>query len=286
MGCTCQGDGSVECSEEVIRSASQCLDNEGAVRAVGDVWRVECNTCRCTGDGIAACTLKLCNFGFAVSANTGPQCKDTQGGIREVGDEWKEGCNDCHCGEDAVEEAEIPRVKQCQDNSGSPRAVGDVWKVECNTCRCTDTGVAACTLKLCNFNLGGEQCRDKDGVSRSVGEEWNEGCNTCKCNQGGVPGCTKKICPTFNGCIGRLGEERQEGEEWFVQRAARNNQCQCSKGLVLCVAGSEAVAAPIIPSIRVTAEKKGGAKINFPEKKRAAAVGVRASRSGSKALLN
>merc|ERR1719378_968323 len=29
--CTCQGDGTVECSEEVIRSAttSQCLDNEG-----------------------------------------------------------------------------------------------------------------------------------------------------------------------------------------------------------------------------------------------------------------
>merc|ERR1712110_1382752 len=76
---------------------------------------------------------------------------------------------------DAVEEAEIPRVKQCQDNSGSPRAVGDVWKVECNTCRCTDTVVAACTLRLCNFNLGGEQCRDKDGVSRSVGEEWKEG---------------------------------------------------------------------------------------------------------------
>merc|ERR1719479_598418 len=62
--CTCQGDGSVECSEEVIRSASQCLDNEGGVRAEGDVWRVECNTCRCTGDGIAACTLKLCSFGF------------------------------------------------------------------------------------------------------------------------------------------------------------------------------------------------------------------------------
>merc|ERR1712088_970831 len=163
MGCTCQGDGSVECSEEVIRSASQCLDNEGAVRAVGDVWRGEGNTCRCTGDGIAACTLKLCSFGFAVAANA--QCKDTQGGTREVGDEWfvqRSGRkNQCQCNKgvvlcvaesDAVEEAEIPRVKQCQDNSGSTRAVGDVWKAECNTCRCTDTGVAACTLKLCNFN--------------------------------------------------------------------------------------------------------------------------------------
>merc|ERR1712032_1491489 len=63
----------------------------------------------------------------------------------------------CVAESDAVEAPEIPRVKQCQDNAGGQRAVGDVWDVECNTCRCTDTGVAACTLKLCNFNfnLGG-----------------------------------------------------------------------------------------------------------------------------------
>merc|ERR1712032_792078 len=121
----------------------------------------------------------------------------------------------CVAESDAVEAPEIPRVMQCQDNAGGQRAVGDVWDVECNTCRCTDTGVAACTLKLCNFNfnLGGQQCRDWDGVSRSVGEEWKEGCNTCKCNEGGVPGCTKKLCPTSDGCIDRLGEARQEGEK-------------------------------------------------------------------------
>merc|ERR1719234_2156414 len=83
----------------------------------------------------------------------------------------------CVAESDAVEAPEVPRVKQCQDNAGGERAVGDVWDVECNTCRCTDTGVAACTLKLCNFNFGGQQCRDRDGVSRSVGEEWREGCN-------------------------------------------------------------------------------------------------------------
>merc|ERR1712038_425747 len=112
--------GSVECSEEVIRSASQCLDDEGAVRAVGDVWRGECNTCRCTGDGIAACTLKLCSFGFAASANA--QCKDTKGGTREVGDEWKEGCNDCHCGEDGVAGCTKKLCpSQCIDRLGEAR---------------------------------------------------------------------------------------------------------------------------------------------------------------------
>ena len=118
-----------------------------------------------------------------------------------------------------------------------------------------------------------------------MGEEWEEGCNTCKCNEGGVPGCTKKLCPTSDGCIDRLGEARQEGEAWFVQRAGRNNQCQCNNGLVLCVAESESVAAPVIPSIRVTEEKDAGARINFPEEKRTAAAGVRSSRRGNQALL-
>ena len=343
--CTCQGDGTVECSEEVIRSSSQCFDNEGGVRAVGEVWQVECNTCRCTGNGLAACTLKLCNFGFVASTNTGEsQCTDRNGVSREAGEEWKEGCNSCKCGEDgvpgctkklcpsgcigrlgesreegekwsvqragrenqcqcssgvvlcvaesdAVQAAEIPRVKQCQDNVGGQRAVGAVWKVECNTCHCTDTGVAACTEKLClNFNnVGGQQqqqCRDRDGVRRSAGEEWVEGCNSCKCNEGGVPGCTKKLCPaSSNGCIGRLGEARQEGEAWSVQRAGRNNQCQCNNGLVLCVAESQSVAAPVIPSIRVTGEKDAGTRINFPEEKWTAAAGVRSSRRGGEPAL-
>jgi len=182
---------------------------------------------------------------------------------------------------------EIPREKQCQDNLGSSRAVGDVWDVECNTCRCTDTGVAACTERLCNFNLGGsEQCTDSDGVSRLIGEEWEEECNSCKCNEGGVAGCTKKICFTANnGCIDRLGLARQEGETWFVERAGRSNQCKCNSGNVFCIAESDSVTAPVIPSIRVTGdEEETESKINFPEERRAAA-GVRSSRRGGEALL-
>merc|ERR1712013_775211 len=56
--CTCREDGTVDCSSEVIRRATQCLDNEGGARSVGEVWTVECNTCRCTENGLAACTLK------------------------------------------------------------------------------------------------------------------------------------------------------------------------------------------------------------------------------------
>merc|ERR1712172_100815 len=202
------------------------------------------------------------------------ECIDRLGEAREAGEEWfvqragrhnqcqcKNGVVLCVAESDAVEAPEVPRVRQCQDNAGGERAVGDVWDVECNTCRCTDTGVAACTLKLCNFNLGGQQCRDRDGVSRTVGEEWRDG------------------------CIDRVGEARQEGEAWLVERAGRNNQCQCNNGLVLCVAESELVAAPVIPSIRVTEEKDAGARINFPEEKRTAAAGVRSSRRGNQALL-
>merc|ERR1719193_225297 len=57
------------------------------------------------------------------------------------------------------------------------------------------------------------------------------------------------------------------------------------EGLVLCVAESESVAAPVIPSIRVTEEKDAGARINFPEEKRTAAAGERSSRRGKQALL-
>jgi len=144
-----------------------------------------------------------------------------------------------------------------------------------------------CTERLCNFNLGGsEQCTDSDGVSRLVGEEWEEECNSCKCNEGGVAGCTKKICFTANnGCIDRLGLARQEGETWFVERAGRSNQCKCTSGNVFCVAESDSVTAPVIPSIRVTGdEEETGSKINFPEERRAAA-GVRSSRRGGEALL-
>merc|ERR1712008_131800 len=44
------------------------------------------------------------------------------------------------------------------------------------------------------------------------------------------------------------------------------------------------VAAPVIPSIRVAEEKDAGARINFPEEKRAGAGG-RSSRRGNDALL-
>ena len=296
--CRCTGNGLAACTLKLCNfgfgapantGQAQCKDRNGESREVGEEWEEGCNSCRCGEDGVPGCTKKLCPS----------QCIDRLGEAREEGEEWfvqRAGRNNqCQCSNgvvlcvaesDAVEPAEIPRVKQCQDNAGGQRAVGDVWDVECNTCRCTDTGVAACTLKLCNFNFGGQQqCRDSEGVTRSVGEKWKEGCNECKCNEGGIPGCTKKICPTSNGCIDRLGEARQEGESWVVQRAGRNNQCQCTNGLVLCVAESESVAAPVIPSIRVTEEKDAGARINFPEEKRTAAAGVRSSRSGNQALL-
>merc|ERR1712107_467329 len=65
----------------------------------------------------------------------------------------------------------------------------------------------------------------------------------------------------------------------------RSDQCKCNSGNVFCVAESDSVTAPVIPSIRVIGgEEEAGSKINFPEERRAAA-GVRSSRRGGEALL-
>merc|ERR1712012_1422641 len=312
--CTCQEDGTVDCSSEVIRSATQCLDNEGGARSVGEVWTVECNTCRCTENGLAVCTLKLCGFGFAAAS---PQCQDKNGESRQVGEEWKEGCNTCRCGEDGVPGCTKKICpSECIDRLGETRTEGEEWFVQRagrnNQCQCL-SGNVFCVAesdadeadeipkeKRCQDNLGSSRtvgdvwdvecntcrCTDNDGVSRLVGEEWEEECNSCKCNEGGVAGCTKKICFTANnGCIDKLGLARKEGETWFVERAGRSNQCKCNSGNVFCVVESDSVTAPVIPSIRVTGgEEETGSKINFPEERRAAA-GVRSSRRGGEALL-
>merc|ERR1712013_97042 len=105
------------------------------------------------------------------------------------------------------------------------------------------------------------------------GEEGEEECNSCKCNEGGM-----------GGCIDGLGLARQEGETWFVERAGRSNQCKCNSGNVLCVAESDSVTAPVIPSIRVTGEEEEtGSKINFPEERRASEALLRIVEEASQA---
>jgi len=39
--------------------------------------------------------------------------------------------------------------------SGKERRVGDQWTEECNTCRCLNSGVPACTKRICSLGLGG-----------------------------------------------------------------------------------------------------------------------------------
>ena len=110
--CTCQGNRTLDCSEEVIKKAStsQCLNDNSSIplrrRKLEKVcWQFECNSCRCTGNTLYTCsqtlkylTWKLCNFGLAVSTNAGPQqCQDRNGEIREAGEEWREDCNSCWC---------------------------------------------------------------------------------------------------------------------------------------------------------------------------------------------
>merc|ERR1712088_612959 len=112
---------------------------------------------------------------------------------------------------------------------------GEEWFVERagrnNQCQCS-SGVVLCVAESDAVEAAEiprvKQCQDNAGGRRAVGDVWQDECNSCKCNEGGVPGCTKKLCPTAsNGCIDRLGEARKEGEAWIVERAGRNNQCQC-----------------------------------------------------------
>ena len=245
-----------------------------------------------TGGKIQVCTCEdgepECNSLVIITEPPEVRCLDDEDGSHAVGESWEQEGGICTCQEDGTVDCSSEAIRsttQCLDNEGGARSVGEVWDVECNTCRCTENGLAACTLKLCGFGFAAAspQCQDRNGESRQVGEEWKEGCNTCRCGENGVPGCTKKICPSE--CIDRLGETRTEGEEWFVERAGRNNQCQCLSGNVFCVAESDSVTAPVIPSIRVSGdEEETGSKINFPEERRAAA-GVRSSRRGGEALL-
>merc|ERR1712013_971072 len=262
---------------------------EGRTCSEGARWEEK------TGDKIQVCTCEEgepeCNSLVIITEAPEVRCLDDEDVSRAVGESWEQEGGICTCREDGTVDCSsevIRRATQCLDNEGGARSVGEVWTVECNTCRCTENGLAACTLKLCGFGFAAvsPQCQDRNGESRQVGEEWKEGCNTCRCEEGGVPGCTKKICSTANnGCIDRLGLARQEGETWFVERAGRSNQCKCNSGNVFCVAESDSVTAPVIPSIRVTGdEEETGSKINFPEERRAAA-GVRSSRRGSEALL-
>merc|ERR1712107_811523 len=115
----------------------------GGARSVGEVWAVECNTCRCTENGLAACTLKLCGFGFAAAS---PQCQDRNGESRQVGEEWNEGCNTCRCGEDGVPGCTKKICpSECIDRLGETRTEGEEWFVERagrnNQCQCLSGNV-------------------------------------------------------------------------------------------------------------------------------------------------
>ena len=177
---------------------------------------------------------------------------DRAGRPRGQGDSWSpDGCNNCRC----LAGGGAGCTRQLCPTQGAACSEGNTWQersgAQLTSCRCTQGRV------LCGSpggRSGVVHCTDSTGTRREVGEGWQEDCNSCRCSASGVAGCTKKQCGVGLGlqCRDRLGELRQPGEVWTLQRAGRANLCQCTEGLVLCIPEPE------------SRPKLQGAGVNFP----------------------
>ncbi|XP_043219475.1 SCO-spondin-like isoform X2 [Amphibalanus amphitrite] len=198
----------VFCHEGIVKtqpSDADCLP--------GSVFKdkEDCNTCRCSDAGVAACTLKFCVK--PLPGPEGPTCEHGQSFIDECD-------NDCKCIADGKygctrklckpgQTSEKP--KTCSGADGLPKRTGQrvfchegivktqpsdakclpgsVFKdkEDCNTCRCSDSGAEACTLKACIDLRTDSSC--------SYGPGFIDECNNdCTCVNNEFYGCTFKAC--------------------------------------------------------------------------------------------
>merc|ERR1712242_383605 len=81
------------------QTEGECIDHGGFFRRVGDVWKVDCNTCRCLSGGQHACTLIGClDRGRQDFVSRGDRCFDPQmNRFRLFGESWMVDCNTCRC---------------------------------------------------------------------------------------------------------------------------------------------------------------------------------------------
>ena len=267
--CRCLANGTPGCTRRLCQD--QATWEEGRRCSEGARWEEK------SGEDIRVCSCDQgapdCRPLVIITEPLETRCVDSEDVTHGVGESWEQDKTICTCQADGLVSCSEVIIrseaasKQCTDREGVPREVGASWAEDCNTCRCTETGIIGCTKLLCapvdleEFDTKSEQCVDGEGKRRQLGDLWQEACNTCRCNEGGVAGCTKQLCGPGLGlqCTDRLGETRQPGEVWTLQRAGRANQCQCTDGLVLCTAQPEPV-----PQLVKEDGSPTGAKVHFP----------------------
>ncbi|XP_037081902.1 SCO-spondin-like isoform X2 [Pollicipes pollicipes] len=151
----------VFCHDKIVK-----VQNEDAKCLPGALFKMECNNCVCSDNGVAGCTLKLCLPEQKGCAH-GPEFIDECGNDCRCVDNKFYGCTFKACREGQMSQ----KPMSCKGSDGLPnrsrRRVfchenivkvqdtdakclpGAAFKNECNSCVCSDTGVAGCTLKLC-----------------------------------------------------------------------------------------------------------------------------------------
>lgn len=107
----------------------------------GTTFKRDCNTCRCTPSGLAACTRKMCIHMPTEDEHTAAK-------------------------------RSVVAAKECEP--------GTTFKRDCNTCHCSDTGLALCTKMKCvalPVTTDGKPVVKRSSDECEPGTKWNDGCN-------------------------------------------------------------------------------------------------------------
>jgi hypothetical protein len=178
-------------------AADQSCNDQGIKRALGESFKVDCNTCTCTKSGIA-CTLMACEHFTGGSIGSTGGVAGSGGAVGSGGVVGRGGAGG-RGGSGAGGAMAIPDASPegCVQD-GHTYAVGETFKRDCNTCTCAATG-AVCTEMACPVDAGAERPSDGgdgcfvNGQTYASGESFKSDCNTCSCLHKSVT-CTAMAC--------------------------------------------------------------------------------------------
>jgi len=165
--CVCGADGKFICTGRDCQpdaGGPPTCTSDGQTYSVGQSFKLDCNTCSCTANGLA-CTMMACPISTGGVASTGgvPATGGVRatggvvatggvlatGGVRSTGGMVATGGVVSTGGTTIKPDAGPPT---CTSN-GKSYAVGESFKIDCNTCTCSAQGIA-CTAMACIRDAG------------------------------------------------------------------------------------------------------------------------------------